>query len=280
MKKFISILMAMVISLSGVAFASNDNSKVTVNLDGQAITFPDAQPFIDERDRTLVPIRFVSEAMGAAVSWDNDTQTVTIVKGRNTITYTIGSFKALLNGTVTVFDTVGVLLDDRTFVPLRFISEMLNCKVEWIGETNTVEITSPPAPVAFPEPEVTTHFQEGDYDARLLWITLDNLKDYTDCNNYQFKIDFVTPAEFNVMEQDEGAINGWQTVNLNQWRHITLADTTIFTVIKKTYTTRSNMEKLKLYDGMPLEFVLSVKRMCSGKVKEYHYTETLKYAEE
>ena len=279
MRKFISILMAMVISLSGVAFANSDNSKVTVNLDGKAITFPDAQPFIDERDRTLVPIRFVSEAIVADFSWYNDSRSVTFVKGRNTITYTIGSFKALLNGTVTVFDTVGVLLEDRTFVPLRFISEMLNCTVEWIGETNTVEITSPPAPVAFPEPKITMHFQEGDYDARLLWITLDNLKDYSDCKNYQFKIDFVNPSEFNVMEQDEGAINGWQTLNLNQWRSITLADTTIFTVIKKTYTTRANMEKLKLYDGMPLEFVLSVQRKCSGEVKEYHYTETLKYSE-
>lgn len=279
MRKFLSILIILIISLSTVTFADDDNSKVTVKLDGQAVTFPDAQPFIDQRDRTLVPIRFVSEAMGAEVSWDNNTQTVTIVKGHNTITYKIGSFKALLNGTVQVLDTVGVLSEDRTFVPLRFISEMLNCNVEWVSETSTVEITSPPAPVAFPEPKITTHFQDGDYDARLLWITLDNLKNYSDCDNYQFKIDFINPSEFNVAEQDEGAINGWQPLNLNQWRKITLNFTSIFTVIKRTYTTRANMEKLKLYDGMPMEFVLSVKRMCSGEVKEYHYTETLKYSE-
>lgn len=279
MRKLISILMVMIIALSAVAFAAAENSKVTVTLDGQEIAFPDAQPFIDKRDRTLVPIRFVSEAMGAEVSWDNDTQTVTIIKGRDTITYTIGSFKAFLNGVMQSFDTVGVLLEDRTFVPLRFISEMLNCDVAWIAETNTVAITSPPAPVAFPEPEITMHFQEGDYDARLLWITLDNLKDYSDCANYQFKIDFTNPSEFNVTEQNEGAINGWQTLNLNQWRKLTLNFTSIFTVIKDNYTTRANKEKLKLYDGMPLEFVLSVKRMCSGEVKEYNYTETLKYTE-
>jgi hypothetical protein len=279
MKKLLSVFMVLIITLSAVTFAAADNGQVIVKLDGQEIFFPDAKPFIDKRDRTLVPIRFVSEAMGAEVSWDNDTQTVTIVKGRNTITYTIGSIKAFLNGEVQVFDTVGILLEDRTFVPLRFISEMLNCEVEWIAETSTVEITSSPAPVAFPEPEITVHFQEGDYDARLLWITLDNLKDYSDCDNYQFKIDFINPSEFNITEQNEGAINGWQTLSLNQWRKLTINFTSIITIIRDNYTTRANKEKLKLYDGMPLEFVLSVKRMCSGEVREYTYSETLQYIE-
>jgi hypothetical protein len=279
MKKLLSVFMVLIITLSAVTFAAADNGQVIVKLDGQEIFFPDAKPFIDKRDRTLVPIRFVSEAMDAEVSWDNDTQTVTIVKGRNTITYTIGSIKAFLNGEIQVFDTVGILLEDRTFVPLRFISEMLNCEVEWIAETSTVEITSSPAPVAFPEPEITVHFQEGDYDARLLWITLDNLKDYSDCDNYQFKIDFINPSEFNITEQNEGAINGWQTLSLNQWRKLTINFTSIITIIRDNYTTRANKEKLKLYDGMPLEFVLSVKRMCSGEVREYTYSETLQYIE-
>lgn len=278
MRKLLSVFMVLMIALSTVTFAAG-NTQVTVTLDGQEISFPDAKPFIDKRDRTLVPIRFVSEAMGAEVSWDNDTQTVTIIKGHNTITYTIGSLKAFLNGEMQIFDTVGILLEDRTFVPLRYISEMLNCDVEWITETSTVEITSPPAPVAFPEPEITVHFQEGDYDARLLWITLDNLKDYSDCNNYQFKIDFTNPSEFNITEQNEGAINGWQSLTLNQWRKLTLNFTSIITIIKDNYTTRANKEKLKLYDGMPLEFTLSVKRMCSGEVREYTYSETLQYTE-
>lgn len=279
MRKLLSVFMVLMMALSAVTFAADDSSQVTVKLDGQEISFPDAKPFIDKRDRTLVPIRFVSEAMGAEVSWDDATQTVTIIKGHNTITYTIGSFKALLNGSVQVLDTVGILLEDRTFVPLRFISEMLNCEVEWVAETSTVEITSPPAPVAFPEPEITVHFQEGDYDARLLWITLDNLKDYSDCNNYQFKVDFTNPSEFNVTEQNEGAINGWQSLTLNQWRELTLNFTSIITLIKDNYTTRANKEKLKLYDGMPLEFTLSVKRMCSGEVREYTYSEALQYTE-
>ena len=61
MKKIISIVLAVsiLLSMSVVAFAENTD-KVTVTLDGAEIIFPDAQPVVDSRDRTLVPIRFVS----------------------------------------------------------------------------------------------------------------------------------------------------------------------------------------------------------------------------
>lgn len=42
-----------------------------VTLDGNEVCFPDVNPFIDERDKVLVPIRFVSEALGATVDWEN-----------------------------------------------------------------------------------------------------------------------------------------------------------------------------------------------------------------
>lgn len=51
-----------------------------------------------------------------------------------------------------------MIKDDRTFVPLRFIAELLNCDVEWDENTYTVTITSPPSPVAFPEPKLTGAF--------------------------------------------------------------------------------------------------------------------------
>jgi len=279
MKRYVTIFMIVFILLATGTniIAEESANKVTVTLDGTEVIFPDAQPFIDARNRTLVPIRFVSEAMGADVSWDDDTQTVTIIKKHDTITYKIGNLGATLNGVIMSFDTVGILKEDRTFVPIRFISELLNCKVEWVEETMTVVITSPPAPVKFPELKITVHFPDNEYTGKLFWITLDNLRDFSDCTNYQFKVDFVNPEEFNIVEQDEGAINGWQTIQLNQWRKITQSGASIFTVSSINYTTRKNMEIFKLYDGMPLEFVLTVKRNCSGEEKEYNYTETFKY---
>lgn len=277
MKRLLIIMMAVALVFSGTVFSVENTDKVTVTLDGNEIIFPDAQPFIDSRDRTLVPIRFVSEALGAEVSWEDETQTVTIVKGKDTIVYTIGNLGASLNGVKYAFDTIGILKEDRTFVPLRFISELLNCKVDWLQESVTVVITSPAPPVAFPEPVVTVNYPNDEYSGKLFWITLDNMRDYSDCNNYQFKIDFITPVEFNMFEQDEGAINGWQTYDRNQWFKLGVKNTTVFSVSSEHYTTRANKEKLKLYEGMPLNFKLSVQRKCSGEVREYSYTETFKY---
>ena len=74
--------------VSGYAVSASDD-KVTVMLDGTEVVFPDAQPFVDKRDRTLVPIRFVSEQMGASVDWEQDTKTAVIKKDKDTIRYTI-----------------------------------------------------------------------------------------------------------------------------------------------------------------------------------------------
>ena len=108
-------------------------------------------------------------------------------------------------------------------------------------------------------------------------VTMDNVRDYSDCDNYQFKIDFITPSEFNIYDEDMGAILGWETHNRNQWRNAKKNGDEIFSVSAEYYTTRENKTTFELKDGMPMEFTLSVKRLCSGEVKEYHYTETFKY---
>ena len=127
-------------------------SELCLMLDGTEVVFPDAQPFVDKRDRTLVPIRFVSEQMGASVDWEQDAKTAVIKKDKDTIRYTIGSLKAFLNNDTIVFDSFGIIRNDRTLVPLRFISEMLACDVDWDKDTKTVTITSPGDAVRFPEP--------------------------------------------------------------------------------------------------------------------------------
>ena len=277
MKRIMSILLAVLLILPlGILEGMAETPDITVTLDGEIIDFPDAKPYI-WKDRTLVPIRFVSEAMGADVSWNEADKEVTIVKGRDTIVTHILSSKATLNGVVYTFDVSTMIKDDRTVVPLRFIAEMLNCDVDWDADTYTVTITSPPAPTKFPEPELTVHFPENPYEGKLLWITIDNLRDYSDCNNYQFKVDFSTPSEFNIYDENMGEILGWETVNRNQWRSIKQADDSIFTVSSRYYTTKENIDTFELYDGMPLEFTLTVKRMCSGEEIEYHYTETFRY---
>lgn len=277
MKKIISILLAISVIMSMCLCVSAETAdKVTVTLDGNEIMFPDAQPFVDVRDRTLVPIRFVSEAMGANVDWENDTQTVVIQKENDTIRYTIGQPIAYLNGEMTSFDSFGILKEDRTFVPLRFISEMLACTVDWVKETNTVVIMSPAEAVKFPEPQITVHYPESEFDKRMFWITLDNYREFQrNCPYYEFKIEFTNPTQFNSYEQDEGAINGWETYRRDAFVPLTSTDKTIVSVGRAFYTTRAEKQSFKPADGDMIEFKLTVLRKCSNESREYNFSETL-----
>ncbi|AUG57289.1 copper amine oxidase N-terminal domain-containing protein [Acetivibrio saccincola] len=143
MKKiaFILVLITVVSTILTVnIFAAKIPLRVVVN--GSKINFPDAQPFIDENGRTQVPVRFVSEALGADVGWDGKTKTVTIEQGKNKISLVVGKSEYTVNGKTMEMDTTVLLLEDRTFVPVRFVSEGLGANVEWNASIRTVYITT------------------------------------------------------------------------------------------------------------------------------------------
>jgi len=99
----------------------------------------DAAPKI-VNSRTMLPIRFVAEALGAEVGWNGDTRTVTIIKGTTNIAITIDSDKAIVNGQEQILDAPAFVENSRTYLPVRFVSENLGAKVDWDGATQTVTI--------------------------------------------------------------------------------------------------------------------------------------------
>jgi hypothetical protein len=102
---------------------------------------PDVPPFIDNNNRTMVPLRFAAEALGCIVDWDAETQTVKVNRGDTDITLIVGLNKAKVNDNTVTMDTKAVIKGQRTMVPLRFIGESLNAKVEWVPEEYAVYIT-------------------------------------------------------------------------------------------------------------------------------------------
>ena len=146
MKRFLSLLLgtALIFSLCIPALAADNPIKVTV--DDRDVVFTDAQPFCDENNRTLIPVRFVSEAMNADVTWDNNARVATVVKDGTQVDITIGSktlkvTKAGKTSYVTM-DTVAVIKNERTYLPIRFVVEALGGYVDWASVYNTVEIVS------------------------------------------------------------------------------------------------------------------------------------------
>lgn len=251
---------------------------VTVTLDGEEIVFPDVQPYINSKDRTLVPIRFVAEKLEAEVDWEPVTLTAVISKDGNTIEYSPLSSDALYNGYRMQFDSTGVLKGDRTLVPLRFISEMLRCKVEWDNDNQTVILSTPEEKTEFPEPRVSVHFRETPYDARLMWITLDNLLDYPDIDNYEFQLEFTDPVQFNTCSVDVGETAGveYRISNNVIWQKLQPNSTILSWIQDGNYSDRESMRTFTPYDAMPISYTLRVKRLCCGQVREYTFTDTFK----
>jgi foldase protein PrsA len=109
--------------------------------DGKQIEF-DVEPQI-VNGRTLVPIRAIFETVGLAVEWDTESKTV---KGQsddesNSIKFTIGSNKTIVNNEEKVLDVPACIIDGRTMVPLRFLSENMGYNVVWVGESNLILIS-------------------------------------------------------------------------------------------------------------------------------------------
>ena len=96
-----------------------------------------------ENDRTLVPMRFLFEQMGETVTWDNNTKTATVSKATNEkISFSINDTTAKINDIPTTMEVPARLIDSKTMVPLRFLSENLGYTVEWDATTNTAIINT------------------------------------------------------------------------------------------------------------------------------------------
>ena len=139
-KRILSMCLVIILALGCVAFAEDEGRLITVLVDGKQINF-DVNPILDN-GRTLVPMRFIFEALGATVGWDDATQTATAVKGDITISITINKPELVKNGNVIVLDVPAKLVNDRTLVPVRAVSETLGFDVSWDDFNLTVKIVA------------------------------------------------------------------------------------------------------------------------------------------
>lgn len=137
LNKVFAYVLAGAVSVAPLTALAADD--ISVYVDGELLSF-DVPPVI-ENDRTLVPMRAIFEALGANVEWDGETETVTAVRGADTLKITIGSNNLYKNDTVVELDVPAKITDGRTLVPVRAISESFSANVEWDSETRSVKIT-------------------------------------------------------------------------------------------------------------------------------------------
>lgn len=90
--------------------------------------------------RTLVPVAAIFRSLGATVEWNGETRTATGYKDDITIEIPIDSKIVYVNGEAKELDVPAQIINNRTMVPARFVSEALDCVVTWSGETSTAAV--------------------------------------------------------------------------------------------------------------------------------------------
>lgn len=230
--KQVSILLisSLFLSLGAVAVAASP--AVNVRVDNDYVAFPDVQPFVDDNYRTMVPIRFVREELGANVEWEGSTQTVRITKGNTVVVFKLGESKYQINRTEKTMDTKVVTKDGTIFVPLRVIGESFNGMVFWDKENNAAAIVQEYKPSIKADSsksletvasELITlqledqksdkypaNYRLKDYKISEIKIVETNPKDF---NGFEFCVKFsmlpLNPDQYIIGDNGEKQANGW-----------------------------------------------------------------------
>jgi len=127
--------LANLLSENNLEMASLSSTESTIQMDVAAQVV---------NDRTLVPIRFVAESLGCNVDWNEEAQTATVTNKDTTIVLTknkdgaLFSNKVIVNGVEKTVDVPARIINDRTMVPLRFLSENMGLAVSYDGYTQGV----------------------------------------------------------------------------------------------------------------------------------------------
>ncbi len=111
---------------------SQYDPEIIVVVSGGMVEF-DTQPYIDENYRTMVPLRFVAEGLEARVDWDSEKRAVTVSRNGKKLIFTIDSTQVHDGDQSRTMDTVPVIRQGRTLIPLRYVSEYLGARVDWNG---------------------------------------------------------------------------------------------------------------------------------------------------
>lgn len=132
----IALLAVMLTTIPLICFVVENEINVKIN--GEKVNF-DVKPIMDNGG-VLVPLRKIFEELGADVEWIEETKEIIAIKGDNTIKLKINNSDAYLNNKTITLNVPAKIVDSRTVVPIRFVSESLGAKVDWDNNTRTVLI--------------------------------------------------------------------------------------------------------------------------------------------
>ena len=117
---------------------------LSFSIDGNPVVFNDSTgyPFIDEQNRTMMPLRACLNSIGCDVQWDQNSQRVYATKGLTQVVVPIGKNEIIVNQITVPIDTVAVLKNGRTYLPLRAVFEAFRYNVDWNDDSKAIKAAS------------------------------------------------------------------------------------------------------------------------------------------
>ncbi|WP_081750250.1 polysaccharide deacetylase family protein [Paenibacillus massiliensis] len=116
--------------------------EIYLMLNDTKVRFQDAKPYIDANDRVQVPLRFIAEALNFHVAWEvtGNRKTARLTKDQVNIALNIGDRLAVVNGVQLEMDTSAAIVQEYTFVPLKFLGELVGMDIRWDSVNGAVTI--------------------------------------------------------------------------------------------------------------------------------------------
>jgi outer membrane protein TolC len=108
-------------------------------MNGDDIIALDTPAYI-KSGRTYLPVRALGESLGAVVSWDEDTRTVTLTRGEDRVEMKIGDYNIKVNGSYTTMEVVPEITGGRTMLPARYVAEAFGALISWDERNQEVVI--------------------------------------------------------------------------------------------------------------------------------------------
>lgn len=215
MRKILSLAMAFLIIFNlCLVNVSAYGQDIKVYIDGVKIDF-DVSPVIDN-GRTLVPIRAISEYLKYEVNWNNEKQEAEIENDGNVLLIGVNKTKYIKNGEIKEMDVPAKLVNGRTLVPVRLISESFGCKVDWDNDTFSVYIKTQPEEETQPAEKVWSpdfsDFSNGSINnpfcANLMYVGEDIVKP----SGYEFEYKWLEYQPSNEDDVKKIKINSTHTI--------------------------------------------------------------------
>lgn len=170
--KRLFVLICIFICLTAIHVSATD-----IIIDGTKVEFNQSSgyPFINQDNRTMVPLRATMEAYGAEVRWDSEQNTAIVAKGVTTVTCKIGEDCVYRNGTKIPNDASATIVNGRTYLPIRAVLEALDAEVGWDGN---VLVSSPGAA------DVIYNIEHSDSHVSNMWAEWQNALKLKQNGNY------------------------------------------------------------------------------------------------